>query len=297
MHTRLQSLQNEVQAYLQRFLPSYVYGLSKSEDVFAFHQIQNDLRSATRSTFRDVVASLDDVVVIQVADPFGAKFGLGIAQKNPSAQVALYDPANIGAYAGFPPFLFNELNKEEIAKLSYRSAFSPSDAPGALNNLFRENGLKNISYHQEKMTPSLLKTCIADAKGKPVVLFADRINDLAPMLAKVAGTNNNVHAVLMPLLNGPLNGSYERTATKELINEHIDQIFNEDTKYQALHQTPEGFLPFDFNESSRLHTMINLYQSLDLAKQANASVFVEEHAKSGAPYHQPNFYVSTIQPC
>ncbi len=274
--------------YLEDFLEEYAQTGRPLPDEERFREIYGHgmLPQATRRDFIDAASKIDSPLVIDIASFFhGERFGMWIASMNSSAEVHVYNPAEIDD--GFAQVLFNEHNKYGIFKLKKKVPFNIHDQDGSVNSLYSANGLDNIVFHQEKITDDKLEEYAGLYPDRTVVLYASRICWLYPMISDAVGRHRNFEMVIDIVTNSRVD-TLKPDSVVDLINKGY---------YKDLRQFPCSTMLFHPSAipQTRLITAMNQYHSLKAAIMAGADIFYEGVPVSNYPMHQATHYVSTIQ--
>jgi len=250
-----------------------------------FDMIHDTLPDAKLKGFVDTVSSMEDVVVVDMCSWYGERFGLWVAAANPSAEVHVYDPQVLQDFA---PFLFNDQKPECIFKFDNQTPYDVMHQEQSVNNLYRQNGLGNITFHQQVMCAAGMKRIACRNKGRKVVFTARRINDLVGPVADAVATCENAEMVIAPLVNLEVK-NYQDDTVMRLIDRRRDIRRDQDSSVPVA--------PAD-NARSRLFTMMQKYYSLKAASVVGdrAEVYRSGDLDGLSVFHHPTHYVSTIEP-
>ena len=291
--TEISDLLNECKYYLETYLHHFEKDeIDIDKDKNDFNSIYSKLESADLSDFIQNVSSMKNPLVIDIASIHGERFGLHIADKNPSSKVEVYNPDYL-CKEKFPISRDQKITTTTAIYLDKTNVeFDPNDIQGSVNRLYKANNLFNINYNLEPIDEEKIQNLAKSNKN--IVLYASRINELVEPLCNATKSNDNVDLVILPLLNLNLE-SYYNDETIQLINQYKDLVVTPEDKDEILYTNNKKLNPED-NFKTRTFTIMSLYFSLKAAEETNAKVYKPIQTESGFPYHQPNFIVSTIKP-
>ncbi len=291
----IQNKKSDIQ-YSAYGVPIPAHSVQQFDDVDAvdlhkerFKQLYDSLPESELFDFVRALSDIENVVLIDIGNMlYGADFSLWVAAQNPSADIHIYNP---DIDHEFPPFLFNDFNKEQVFKLKTLALFDHSDPKSSTKKLFESNGLPNISYHYEKIEKGCLEKIAQENADRQVVFFSRRTpttpKEMTSQIACVVNDNENTHMILMPLINTKIN-AYKDDRIIELINRY---------NFAREHYKDPTSEPCA-NAATRLYTAMQQYYALKAASVVGerAEIYKEAHFETGFPFHHPTHYVSTIEP-
>lgn len=303
-------LLNQTKKYLDDYLEEYVYNKKENDFSYFYNGIDikglnlkiynlNDIEKIDfhKINFENInnyftkkplqnkiekIINMKNPVVLDVASFCGEHFGLFIAKYNKSAKVNVYNPAKLDM---IPKFVFNNKNPK-ICKLKKETLFQ-KNYQNTINNLYKENNLDNINFHNKEITTDII---IDYAKqNKNIILYSSRVFQLLPMFDEAISKQKNIDYIIMPLSNIPK-------------NETINGFFDDKTiqKIAKYHRTIRdykftGKLDCSNNTKTRLISAMNIYLTLKMSLlKNNSKVYQLENETPGFPFSGPTHYVSSL---
>jgi thymidylate synthase len=223
-----------------------------------FEQFYKELPTTNISEFINKVSNNDNSIIIDIASmDCGAKFGLVIAKRNPTINVRLYNPI-----------------QDESKK---------------------ENSLSNATYFNYEITKENLERILMTEKKKNIVIYSDRVCDVANIIANVVGNHENCDVILGPLPQYGTN-RYQEDNNIQNINKVIRDFYESPERRNLVAITGN---PTD-HPTTRLFGAIHLYYALKLAKEIsksrpeNSVKIYKKELKKERIFEEPMFYVSTL---
>lgn len=285
--------QSDVRHFLcdREIHPSQVRQFSSEDiDTIDLHKTRFDsfyscLPSANLGNFIDVVSDMDSPVVVEVGSHLGERFGLFVANENPSAEVIVMNKD------------YTRMGKDVLdykrSPFSFDLKISPdSDVPmkDFHEAVYRANGFENVRFEKANVTGALLNSIADKYNGRNVVIFSERTPSMpvgmTEVISGVVANNDNMDMVLMPLVNTDVK-DYNNDPIMQLINrKYKDFIRNEPgTRYEG----PE-------TARTRLFSTMNQYLALKGAIDSGANVYRRDRVQEGFFFCRPTHYVSTLKP-
>ncbi len=278
-------MQDSLKTRLVEYLSRHVL-LPSSEDSAEFFDIYNTLPTATTRKFIDRVASMQDVVIVEIAGWYGQEFGLWIAQGNPRADVHVYDPFSLNSE--FSPFLFNELNEGIIAKLRSTTHFDNTDAEASINRLYHTNSLMNIRFHNREIFQESLETIAEDFAEIPIVFVSLQTpttpQEMTSQIAGAVAKYSHTHMVLAPYINDNI-----RAYADDILIDVVSQSWK-----RLLQKKCFDMYDLTTSRDARLFVALSLYYACLSAERAGAAVYRNNTQARGFPFQYPCCFVSTL---
>ncbi|MFA6888672.1 MAG: hypothetical protein WC254_04200 [Candidatus Woesearchaeota archaeon] len=273
---------------LKQRLAKYIYNTltSRTDDSLEFLTIYSTLTKATRPSFVQSVAQMQNPVVIDIASFYGEEFGLWIAKQNPTAEVHVYNPFTFDYFA---PFLFNRLNEGIIAKLSPTTEFETAHPEASINRLYRTNGIRNITFHKHAVSQPGLEA-IAEQYSPREVVFVSLRTPTTPreMTSQIAGAvakHPHRHMILAPYINDDIRTYHDDPLIRHINDNWRRLLLNKQFERQDLTESKDA----------RLYIAFSLYYALCSAEKTGATIY-QNALPQGFSFQYPCFFVSTLPP-
>jgi hypothetical protein len=246
-----------------------------------YSQIMNLVPVTPLRSILDQVCLLEDSLIIDVGSRLGERFGLFVAQRNPTSQVYVFNP-----FTEIPEsFLDQNLLLEDLDRdVNYSpknfQEIDINNLSHSINQFYMGEGLNNIRFKMESFSKEKLNEIKKKNPSKRIIIHSHRTptfpKDITYDLSEMVN-EFDVDVIMSPLINMAIDHRDKPTLKK------INENYRDMTKRLN-----------NLDVRDKIYNIMTLYYALNIAIVSDSDVYQKRTLK--VPFDHPNFIVSTINP-